>query len=99
LAKEGLDDCLPNIQNQQGVYGAYQAGKKHKTWIATEVLQFIHADICGPTKTTLLSGAKYFLLVVDDFSRKMWVYLLMLKSDVFNEFKKTNLRRALKFSD
>jgi transposase InsO family protein len=29
-----------------------------------------------------------FLLFVDDFSRKMWVYFLKLKSDVFNEFKK-----------
>jgi transposase InsO family protein len=33
-------------------------------------------------------GARYFLLFVDDYSRKMWVYFLKLKSEVFNEFQK-----------
>jgi len=39
-------------------------------------------------KTTSFFGAKYFLLFVDDFSKKIWVYFLNLKSDVFNGFKK-----------
>jgi hypothetical protein len=34
-----------------------------------------------------ITGARYFLLFVDDFSRKMWVYFLKLKSDVFKEFQ------------
>ena len=29
----------------------------------------------------------YFLLVVDDFSRLMWVSMLKLKSDALREFK------------
>jgi hypothetical protein len=37
--------------------------------------------------TTSITGARYFLLFVDDFSRKMWVYFLKLKSDVFKEFQ------------
>jgi len=37
--------------------------------------------------TASITGARYFLLFVDDFSRKMWVYFLKLKSDVFKEFQ------------
>jgi transposase InsO family protein len=51
------------------------------------VLQLVHADVCGPMKTTSITGARYFLLFVDDFNRKMWVYFLKLKSDVFKEFQ------------
>jgi hypothetical protein len=35
-----------------------------------------------------ITSARYFLLFVDDYSRKMWVYFLKLKSEVFNEFQK-----------
>jgi hypothetical protein len=38
--------------------------------------------------TASIIGARYFLLFVDDFSSKMWVYFLKLKSDVFREFQK-----------
>jgi hypothetical protein len=33
-------------------------------------------------------SVKYFLLFVDDYSRKTWVYFLKLESEVFNEFQK-----------
>jgi hypothetical protein len=47
----------------------------------------VHVDVCGPMNTTSITGAKYFLLFVDDFSRKMWVYFFKLKYDVFKEFQ------------
>jgi transposase InsO family protein len=31
-------------------------------------------------------GCKYFLTFIDDFSRRIWVYFLKLKSDVFDKF-------------
>jgi len=48
----------------------------------------VHADICGPMNITSIIGARYFVLFVDDYSRKMWVYFLKLKYKVFNEFQK-----------
>ena len=36
---------------------------------------------------TPISGAMYFLLFVDDYIKKMWVYFLKLKYEVFNEFQ------------
>ena len=36
---------------------------------------------------TPISGNKYFLLFVDDFSRKMWVYFLKQKLNAFPIFQ------------
>ena len=32
-------------------------------------------------------GALYFLTFIDDYSRRVWVYMLKRKADVFNVFK------------
>ncbi|OMO75305.1 Integrase, catalytic core [Corchorus capsularis] len=42
----------------------------------------IHCDIWGGYKTASSSGAHYFLTIVDDFSRGVWVYLMKYKSEV-----------------
>jgi len=54
---------------------------------ATKVLELVHSDVCGPMRTTSFGGAKYFLTFIDDFSRKVWVYVLKLKSEVLGRFK------------
>jgi hypothetical protein len=43
---------------------------------ANGVLELVHGDICGPITPTTLSGNRYFLLLVDDMSRYMWLCLL-----------------------
>lgn len=42
----------------------------------------IHSDIWGPSTTVSLSGFRYFVTFVHDFSRATWLYLLKHKSDV-----------------
>jgi len=41
----------------------------------------VHGDICGPVTPATPGGKKYFLLLVDDYSRFMWLLLLEAKSD------------------
>ncbi|CAL2277125.1 unnamed protein product [Prunus armeniaca] len=41
----------------------------------------IHCDIWGPHNTRTHSGARYFLTIVDDFTRFTWVHLMNFKSD------------------
>jgi hypothetical protein len=36
---------------------------------SNEVLQLLHGDICGPIYPPTPSGNRYFLLLVDDYSR------------------------------
>lgn len=43
--------------------------------------ELIHVDIWGGYHVSTLQGAKYFLTIVDDFSRCTWVYLLHTKSE------------------
>jgi len=50
-------------------------------------MELVDCDLCGPMKTIIVAGARYFLLFVDDFFRKMWVYFLKKKSDAFCEFQ------------
>ena len=33
-------------------------------------------------------GNKYFVTFIDEFSRKLWIYLIKRKSDVIEVFKK-----------
>lgn len=54
---------------------------------ATEKLELVHSDVCGPMEVPSLGGARYFVTFIDDFSRKVFIYLLHNKSDVFEKFK------------
>ena len=38
-------------------------------------------------KTPSIGGARYFLTFIDDFSRKIWMYVLKSKSEVLARFK------------
>ena len=46
------------------------------------IFEYIHSDLWRPEKNPTHSGNFYFLFLVDDFSRKVWV-----KSDAFDKFK------------
>lgn len=49
---------------------------------ATEMFTLIHCDIWGDYKVASSCGAYYFLTIVDDYSRAVWVYLMSAKSEV-----------------
>jgi hypothetical protein len=44
--------------------------------------ELVHFDVWGPYNNAHFSGAKFFLTVVDDFSRSTWVFLMNHKSEV-----------------
>ncbi|KAJ0834657.1 putative RNA-directed DNA polymerase [Helianthus annuus] len=52
-----------------------------------EVGDLIHLDLWGPYKVSSYEGYKYFLTVVDDFSRSVWCYLLRNKMELFENLK------------
>lgn len=51
----------------------------------TEPMLMIHADTCGPISPDTFAGEKYFMTIVDDFSRFTEVRLLKRKSDAAQE--------------
>jgi IS30 family transposase len=42
-------------------------------------LDLVHGDLCGPINPPTPGGNNYFLLLVDDMSRYMWIQLLSSK--------------------
>jgi transposase InsO family protein len=55
---------------------------------ASEQLGLVHADLCGPINPPTPGGKRYFLLLVDDSSRFMWVHLLAMKDQASAAIKK-----------
>ena len=57
---------------------------QHKT---KSLLDLIHTDVWEPSPVVLIRGARYYVTFIDDFSRKVWVYFLKQKSEVFQKFR------------
>jgi transposase InsO family protein len=71
----------------------FQQGKQTKTrfkskeYSTTKPLEIVHTDLVGPTTTKGLKGERYFMLLVDDYTRMTVVYFLKNKSEAFENFK------------
>ena len=79
---------LPPIDEADRVCEACLAGKQRRASFphqalnrAETVLELVHADICGPISPPTPGGKRYFLLLVDDKSRYMWLRLLATKDE------------------
>ncbi|GKA81561.1 ribonuclease H-like domain-containing protein [Tanacetum coccineum] len=53
----------------------------HKSLVLGEL---VHLDLWGPYKVTSKEGFRFFLTVVDGYTRAIWVYMLKLPSSVLN---------------
>ncbi|CAH9105075.1 unnamed protein product [Cuscuta epithymum] len=68
-------------------------GKHHRVSFSStsakrsELLSLVHSDVCGPFEVESIGGSRYFLTFIDDASRKVWVYFLITKDQVFECFK------------
>ncbi|CAH9112012.1 unnamed protein product [Cuscuta europaea] len=49
---------------------------------AIECFEMIHCDIWNPYQYSSSCGARYFLTIVDDHSRAVWIHLLLNKGEV-----------------
>lgn len=74
--------CISCIEGKQTRQSFPTEGSR-----ATELLEVIHSDLCGPIQTASLGGAKYFVTFIDDFSRKVFVYPIKYKSETLEKFK------------
>jgi hypothetical protein len=52
-----------------------------------EILDLIHSYVCGPMPFKSIGGSLHYVIFIDDYSRKTWLYLLKIKDGVFNKFK------------
>ena len=50
---------------------------------ATDLLEIIHTDLCGPMSVAARGGYRYFLAFTDDLSRYGYIYFMKDKSETF----------------
>ena len=78
---DSLDTCEPCLM-----------GKMTKTPFsrtmerATDLLEVIHTDVCGPMNIEPRGGYRYFLTFTDDLSRYGYIYLMKHKCETFEKF-------------
>ncbi|GJQ95686.1 retrovirus-related pol polyprotein from transposon TNT 1-94 [Tanacetum coccineum] len=89
LARKDLVRGLPRLKFEKDhICSACQLGKSkkfsHKPKSENtnmEVLHTIHMDLCGPMRVQSIKGKKYILVIVDDYSRFIWVKFLRSKDE------------------
>lgn len=111
MSKNNMVEGMPKITQPKGVCSGFLMAKQVRKpfpsqakFSAKRVLELIHGDLRGPISPATSAGNRYFFLLVDDYSRIMWVYMLKNKNEAFSVFKifvpklKMDLARKLKFS-
>ena len=53
---------------------------------ASKILKRVHLDACGPFSTASKTKHRYYVIFVDDFSRKCWIYFMQKKGQMFSKF-------------
>ena len=79
-----LDICESCILGKQKNVSFLKTGRTMKD----EKLELVHTDLWGPSLVASLEGSRYYITFIDDSNRKIWIYFLKNKSDVFETFKK-----------
>lgn len=64
-----------------------QSFDTHDEITTTDVLELIHMDLCGPMGTLSIAQSKYMYVLIDDYSRKIFIYFLKTKDEAFSKFK------------
>ena len=54
---------------------------------ASEIIEIVHSDVCGPMQENSLGGNRYFVTFIDDKSRFTAVYFMKTKDQVLEKFK------------
>ena len=87
LDYESVDACEPCLM-----------GKMTKTPFsgtmerATDLLEIIHTDVCGPMSVKARGKYHYFLTFTDDLSRYGYIFLMKHKFETFEKFKEFRVK-------
>lgn len=94
LSRQDLVTGLPLLKNIQKTCEACILGKQHihpiprfSLTTTSQPLELVHSDLCGPLPRASLTGHRYILTFIDDFSRRSWVYFIASKGDTFSCFQ------------
>lgn len=88
LARQDMVHGLPLVEYADQIYDNCLAGKQrhvsfahHARYRAEDQFELVHGDLYGSISPATRNGKKYFLLLVDDATRYMWIALLASKDE------------------
>lgn len=54
--------------------------------VSSSPLQLIHSDIWGPAPVRSTNGCRYYINFIDEFSKFTWLFHVVNKADIYDEF-------------
>lgn len=85
---------LPLLETSNKIYDkcliskhSRNSSSNHTTYKASEVLNVVYSDVYGPFDTPSLVRNRYFVSFGNGLGRKLCIYLIKVKSDVYKTFK------------
>ncbi|KAK9053340.1 hypothetical protein SSX86_029973 [Deinandra increscens subsp. villosa] len=94
MTSSGIVLGVPRIKGDSQICDTCLAGKqirnsfpKESEYKTKNILELVSMDLCGPMTPATKTGIRYFMLLVDEHSRYMWVYFLKNKNEAFEVFK------------
>jgi hypothetical protein len=83
LARYDMVHGLPKVEHVDQVCSGCLIGKHRRAsfprqteYHAEVPMELVHGDLCGPITPATPSGSRYFILLIDNCSRFMWVRTL-----------------------
>jgi hypothetical protein len=104
MAREQMVRGMPTVESTNELCEACLAGgeavsnafPQQAKFRAEEPLKLVDVDLCGAITPPTVGGRRYFLFLVDDvddYSRYMWLVLLLTKDEPGMGLKRFKLRR------
>lgn len=58
------------------------------THTTNNISDYVHAVLWGPARTQSIGGARHIMTLVDDYSRRVWLFLIKSKVESITIFKR-----------
>lgn len=95
MSEKEMARGLPKLVQPKGVCTGCLLSKQTRKpfplkseFTAEKKLDLVHADLWGPISPPTLAGNRYVFLLVNDYSRAMWVFMLKTKDQTMEAFRK-----------
>lgn len=95
LGTKGMVSGMTTVDQVHQVRSGCTIGKMHRkpfpatsTYRAEQPLELFHGDLCKPISPATTVGNRYFLLIVDDYNRYMWVEMLCTNGQALEYVRK-----------
>lgn len=95
LGKQKMVSGIPSLTIPESVCESCLVGKQTRKPFKSQIrmrakdcLEVVYYDICRPFEVPTLAGNRYFITLVDEFSRMLWIYMTKMKSDALDIFIK-----------